>query len=221
VIMFGAHLDGVQDSPAINDNASGAAALLEAAQELSQRNEPNNKVRFAWWGAEEFPKAFGSRHYVEDLAENASGELDNIAAYLNFDMVASPNHVIAVYDARESDEDSHLHVPDGSLEIMKFFTGYFDSRDQPWVSTDWDFSSDQLAFVKEDVAVGGLFSGSDESKSVREGILFGGAPGQPRDPNYHEPGDDIGNVNPKALRIMTDAITHAATSLAEDSSVLK
>ncbi|MGM0929780.1 MAG: M28 family peptidase [Actinomycetota bacterium] len=221
VIMLGAHLDGVRNSSAINDNASGAAALLQTAQELSQRNEPNNKVRFAWWGAEEFPESIGSGHYVEDLAENDSGELDNITAYLNLDMVASPNYVIAIYDPRESDGDSRPHVPDGSLEIMKFFIDYFDSRAQPWVSTIWNFDSDQVAFVEEDVAVGGLFTGSEETKSPREGILFGGAVGQPRDPNYHKSGDDISNVNLEALSIMTDAIMHAATSLAEDSSALE
>jgi aminopeptidase S len=221
VIMLGAHLDGVPNSPAINDNASGAAALLEAAQELSQRSEPNNKVRFAWWGAEEFPEAFGSRYYVEDLAEHDSGELEHIAAYLNIDMVASPNYVIAVYDARESDDDSWWDVPDGSVEIMEFFTDYFDSQDQPWVPTDWEFYSDQVAFIEEDIPVGGLFTGSNERKSVREDFLFGGAAGQPRDPNYHKPGDDLGNVDLEALSIMTDVITYAATSLAEDSSALE
>ncbi|NMR30413.1 M28 family peptidase [Crystallibacter degradans] len=217
VIMLGAHLDGVQNSPAINDNASGVAALLQAAKELSQRDEPKNKVRFAWWGAEEFREPIGSEHYVEDLAD--SGELDDIAAYLNFDMVASPNYVIAVYDARES--DTWLEVPDGSRQIMEFFTDYFDSRDQPWVTTGWNFDSDQRAFIEEGVAVGGLFTGSNERKSRKQANIFGGEAREPRDPNYHTSGDDISNVDQEALSIMTDAITHAATSLAEDSSALE
>ena len=221
VIMLGAHLDGVRDSAAINDNASGVAALLETAKELSQRDEPNNKVRFAWWGAEEFPEAVGSRHYVEDLAENNSDELDAIAAYLNFDMVASPNYVIAVYDARVSDRDSRLDKPEGSLEIMELFTDYFDSREQPWVPVTWNIISDQVAFTEADVAVGGLFTGSGERKSTREAELFDGAADQPRDPNYHTSGDDISNVNREALGIMTDAITQATISLAEDSSALE
>ncbi|MCW2131477.1 M20/M25/M40 family metallo-hydrolase [Arthrobacter sp. VKM Ac-2550] len=221
VIMLGAHLDGVRNSPAINDNASGAAALLEAAKELSQQDDPNNKVRFVWWGAEEFSKSPGSKHYVEDLAADDDGELDNIAAYLNFDMVASPNYVIGVYDARESDHRPRLEVPDGSRQIMEFFTDYFDSRDQPWVATGWNFDSDQRAFIEEGVAVGGLFTGGDERKSRKEANLFGGEAREPRDPNYHTSGDDISNVDQEALSIMTDAITHAATSLAEDSSALE
>lgn len=219
VIMLGAHLDGVRDSAAINDNASGTAALLVAAKELSQQDDIDNTVRFAWWGAEEFPQSHGSQHYVEDLADHGNGGLDNIAAYLNFDMVASPNYVIGVYDARDS--DSPLPVPVGSEAIMEVFTDYFDSREQPWVATGWNFDSDQVAFVREDVAVGGLFTGSDEEKSARQAVLFGGTAGQPRDPHYHAPGDDIGNVNQEALNIMTDAISHAASSLAEDNSPLE
>lgn len=220
VILLGAHLDGVRDSAAINDNASGVAALLVAAEELSARGEPTNKVRFAWWGAEEFRGTPGSRHYVEDLAENGGDELDSIAAYLNFDMVASTNHVIAVYDAQLSTGDSENAVPDGSLEIMRFFTDYFDSRNQAWVPVTWDIVSDQVAFTEQDVPVGGLFTGSGERKSARQAILFGGEAREPRDPNYHTPGDDISNVDREVLDIMTDAIVHAATSLAEDSSAL-
>jgi Zn-dependent M28 family amino/carboxypeptidase len=219
VIMLGAHLDGVRNSPAINDNASGVAALLETAEELSQQDEIKNKVRFAWWGAEEFPRTPGSRHYVQDLAENDSAALANIAAYLNFDMVASPNYIIGVYDAREP--HSGLKVPESSRQIMGFLTDYFDARGQPWVATHWNFASDQVPFIEEGIAVGGLFTGSAERKSEGHVTLFGGTAGQPRDPNYHASGDDISNISQEALSIMTDAMTHAATSLAENSSVLE
>ena len=52
VIMAGAHLDSVQQGPGINDNGSGSAALLETALQMA-KVKPVNKVRFAWWGAEE------------------------------------------------------------------------------------------------------------------------------------------------------------------------
>lgn len=219
VIMLGAHLDGVRDSAAINDNASGAAALLVAAKDLSQQDDIENTVRFAWWGAEEFPRSHGSHHYVENLADDGSGGLDDIAAYMNFDMVASPNYVVGVYDAR--DFDSRLPIPEGSEEVMEVFTDYFDSREQPWVTTAWNFDSDQVAFARADVAVGGLFTGSDERKSARQAIQFGGTAGQPRDPHYHSSDDDISNVNQEALNIMTAAISHAASRLAEDTSALE
>jgi len=216
VIMLGAHLDGVPGSPAINDNASGSAALLETARRLGQQGAVENKVRFAWWGAEEYRGFPGSSHYVEELDED--DELESVAAYLNFDMVASPNSVIAVYDARET--DSRLDVPEGSTDLMTVFTDYFDSREQPWVTTGWNYESDQVAFAEAGIPVGGLFSGSNERKSAREARLFGGEAGQPRDPNYHQPGDDLDNVDPETLDLMTDAIAHAATRLAQDAGSL-
>ncbi|GAA4284525.1 hypothetical protein GCM10022261_20560 [Brevibacterium daeguense] len=221
VVMLGAHLDGVRGSAAMNDNASGVSALLEAAKAVQAQGEPTNTVRFVWWGAEEYRNSPGSRHYVEDLAENDPDELDAIAAYLNFDMIASPNYVIAVYDARSGEDEARLEVPDGSVEVMDMFTDYFDSQDQPWVGTGWDFDSDQVAFAHEGVAVGGLYSGSDERKTPREAALFGGTPGKNRDPNYHTDDDDIENINMEALTIMSDAITHAATTLARDATALE
>jgi aminopeptidase S len=216
VIMLGAHLDGVPGSAAINDNASGVAALLEAAKELGTRDEINHRVRFAWWGAEEFRRPYGSRHYVKALDED---ELDSITAYLNVDMVASSNPIIAVYNAR--DYEASLDIPDGSAAVMRFFTDYFEAREQAWVPTGWDFSSDQRAFARAGVPTGGLFTGSDERKSRREAGLFGGTAKAPRDPNYHTAGDDLSNVDLATLDIMTDAITHAATTLAEDNSALE
>ncbi len=217
VIMLGAHLDGVPGSPGINDNASGVAALLETARRLNQQDTVANKVRFAWWGAEEYRGFPGSSHYVEELEDHE--ELDTIAAYLNFDMVASPNHVIALYNAH--DTDSRLDVPEGSEALMEVFTDYFDSRGQPWIPTHWDFASDQIAFAEADIPVGGLFTGSNERKSAPEARLFGGEARQPRDPNYHQPGDDLGNVDRQTLDLTTDAITHIATALARNPNPLE
>ena len=44
---------------------------------------PENKVRFAWWGAEERGKV-GSDYYVSNLSDK---ERKSIAMYLNFDMI--------------------------------------------------------------------------------------------------------------------------------------
>ena len=52
VVMVGGHLDSVQRGPGINDNGSGSAAILETALQMA-KVKPRNKLRFAWWGAEE------------------------------------------------------------------------------------------------------------------------------------------------------------------------
>lgn len=212
VIMLGAHLDGVPGTAAINDNGSGVAALLEVARTISLHEGLGSTVRFAWWGAEEFSKSYGSRHYVKDLKKNDRAELDRIGAYLNLDMIASPNPVIGIYDARDT---APIHaVTAGSTQIMDVFTGYFDSRNQPWIPTDWDYDSDQVAFVKAGVAAGGLYTGDSDKKTRTEARLFGGMARQPCDPHYHRPGDDLGNVDLDVLGLMTDAITHTVIHLA-------
>ena len=97
VVMAGAHLDSVQDGPGINDNGSGSAALLETAIQMS-KVKPNNTVRFAWWGAEE-SGLLGSEHYVAELTDE---QIADIALYLNFDMIGSPNYMFGIYDGDNS-----------------------------------------------------------------------------------------------------------------------
>ncbi len=95
VVVVGAHLDSVTDGPGMNDNGSGSAMDLEIAKQMQALGvKPTNKVRFAWWGGEEFG-LLGAEHYVSTLPK---AELKNIAVNLNFDMVASPNFVRFVYD---------------------------------------------------------------------------------------------------------------------------
>jgi hypothetical protein len=65
----GAHLDSVPEGPGINDNGSGTATILESALQISKLGiEPENRVRFAFWGAEEFG-LLGSEYYVENLSK--------------------------------------------------------------------------------------------------------------------------------------------------------
>jgi Zn-dependent M28 family amino/carboxypeptidase len=219
VVMLGAHLDSVQSGPGINDNGSGSATILEVAVQLSKANKLNNKVRFAWWGAEELG-LLGSTHYVEDLAANDSAALDRIATYLNFDMVGSPNYVIGVYDADESTYPAPVDVPAGSIETEAVLTDYFDGVGQPWVDAQFSGRSDYQAFINHGVPASGLFTGGDGTKTPEEVALFGGTAGITYDPNYHTPRDDLSNVNVTAIDIMSDAIAHATITLAQDTSAI-
>ena len=98
VVMAGAHLDSVPEGPGINDNGSGAAAVLETAVQLGSSPQVQNAVRFAFWGGEE-EGLKGSTEYVESLDVEA---LKDIALYLNFDMLASPNPGYFTYDGDQS-----------------------------------------------------------------------------------------------------------------------
>lgn len=219
VVMLGAHLDGVLEGPGINDNGTGSAAILETAIQLADVNKLNNKVRFAWWGAEE-SGLLGSEHYVADLVETDPDAMDDIATYLNFDMVGSPNYVIGVYDADESTHEAPVDVPAGSIETEGVFTDYFDSIGQPWVDTEFSGRSDYQPFILEGIPASGLFTGADGVKTAEEVELFGGTAGITYDPNYHTAGDDLGNVDKTALDIMSDAIAAATITLAQDTSAI-
>ncbi|WP_370890591.1 M20/M25/M40 family metallo-hydrolase [Janibacter sp. GXQ6167] len=219
VVMVGAHLDSVGSGPGINDNGSGSAGILETAIKLNKSKKYNNKVRFAWWGAEELG-LIGSTHYVNDLVENNPAELKKIATYLNFDMIGSPNHIIGVYDADQSTHQAPVPVPPGSAETEQVFTDYFDKIDQPWVDTEFSGRSDYQAFILNGVPASGLFTGADGRKTAEEVRLFGGTEGELYDPNYHTPADDLTNINVDALRIMSKAVGYATMSLAIDTSAV-
>jgi Zn-dependent M28 family amino/carboxypeptidase len=219
VVMVGAHLDSTQDGAGINDNGSGSAAILETAIQLSRAKKVNNTVRFAWWGAEELGLV-GSNYYVNDLVANDPAELANIGLYLNFDMVASPNYIIGVYDADQSTYPASVSPPAGSVEAEKVFTDYFDGIGQAWVDTAYSGRSDYQAFILNGIPATGLFTGADGQKTPAEVELFGGTAGVLYDPNYHTPADDITNVNATALGIMSKAIAYATGVFAYDTSMV-
>ncbi len=82
-IIVGAHYDGV-DTPSANDNASGAAALVEMAKAISDgKVSLPYDVEFIAFGAEEIGLV-GSHYYVDRLTKE---DRDQIVAMLNFDMV--------------------------------------------------------------------------------------------------------------------------------------
>lgn len=219
VVMLGAHLDSALEGPGINDNGTGSAAILEAAIRLGQESTLNNKVRFAWWGAEE-NGLLGSEHYVYDLVDNDPDALAKIATYLNFDMVGSPNYIIGVYDADESTYDAPVEVPAGSVQTEQVLTDYFESIGQDWVDTEFSGRSDYQPFILNGVPASGLFTGADGVKTEEQVEMFGGTAGITYDPNYHTAADDIGNVDKTALEIMSNAIAHAAMTLAKDTSMI-
>lgn len=213
VVMVGAHLDSVFEGPGINDNGSGSAALLEMAI-LMSRAHPLNKVRFAWWGAEE-SGLVGSTYYVSQLPQN---QKERIKAYLNVDMVGSPNFVNFIYDGDGS--DFGLQGPPGSAAIERLLRSYFQLRREPTEGTEIDFRSDYAQFFEDGIAFGGLFTGAEGIKTVEQSQLYGGAANQPYDPCYHEACDDLGNVSTEALELHGDALAFATSWLSLSTQMI-
>ena len=215
VVMVGAHLDSVAFGPGINDNGSGSALVLEAAERLAGERT-RNRLRFVWWGAEE-QGLLGSRHYVRRLTPGARSR---IALYLNFDMVGSRNFTRYVYDGDNSTASRGAPFPPGSAAIERVFARYYEARDLPYRQTGMG-GSDHLSFANAEIPVGGLFTGADGTKSGAEARDFGGRAGAPHDPCYHRACDTLANVSWPALTDAARAALHAISTFARDTSSVR
>ncbi|GAA1168606.1 aminopeptidase PaaP [Ornithinimicrobium humiphilum] len=204
VVMAGAHLDSVPAGPGINDNGSGSAGLLEVAQQMG-KTRPHNTVRFAWWGAEELG-LIGSTAWVEQRSQE---ELDEIALYLNFDMIGSPNYYLGVYDADESTFDAPVVVPAGSTHVEDTFESFYTLVGEPYDDSAFSGRSDYQAFIANGIASGGLFTGAEGVKTPLQATVWGGTAGDWYDPCYHADCDTMDNLDHHALDVNADAIAFA------------
>jgi Zn-dependent M28 family amino/carboxypeptidase len=203
-VVVGAHLDSVSEGPGINDNGSGTSAILETALQMAELDiQPVNRVRFAFWGAEE-DGLIGSQYYVDHLPKR---ELKDIALNLNHDMVGSPNFVRFVYDGDGS--AFGVDGPSGSGRIEDVFVDYFASQGLATEPTEFDGRSDYDAFINAGIPAGGLFTGAEGIKTAAQAAVYGGTAGVAYDPCYHQACDTIANLSSTALDQMSDAIAHS------------
>ncbi|OBH90963.1 M28 family metallopeptidase [Mycobacterium sp. E2733] len=215
VVMAGAHLDSVPDGPGINDNGSGVAAILETALRLGNSPQVRNAVRFGFWGAEELG-LIGSRNYVESLDLTA---LKNIALYLNFDMLASPNSGYFTYDGDQSlpaDARGQPVVPEGSAGIERTLVAYLKSAGKAAQDTSFDGRSDYDGFTLAGIPAGGLFSGAEVKMSAEQAKLWGGTADEPFDPNYHKKTDTLDHIDKTALGVNGGGVAYAVGLYAQD-----
>lgn len=216
VVMAGAHLDSVPEGPGINDNGSGVAAVLETALQLGAEPDVRNAVRFGFWGAEE-EGLLGSKNYTESLNRD---QLKDIALYLNFDMLGSPNPGYFTYDGDQStppDPDGGApRVPEGSAGIERTLTRYLDEAGKPAEDTDFDGRSDYDGFTLAGIPAGGLFSGAEEKKTPEQAQRWGGDADQPFDPNYHKKEDDLSHIDRTAMEINGGGVAYSVGVYAQD-----
>ncbi|GMG22771.1 unnamed protein product [Aspergillus oryzae] len=211
VVALGGHTDSVEAGPGINDDGSGIISNLVIAKALTQYSV-KNAVRFLFWTAEEFG-LLGSNYYVSHL--NAT-ELNKIRLYLNFDMIASPNYALMIYDGDGS--AFNQSGPAGSAQIEKLFEDYYDSIDLPHIPTQFDGRSDYEAFILNGIPSGGLFTGAEGIMSEENASRWGGQAGVAYDANYHAAGDNMTNLNHEAFLINSKATAFAVATYANDLS---
>ena len=208
VLVLGAHLDSVEEGPGLNDNGSGVAAVLEVALRLAEEGAVSrDRIRFAFWGGEE-DGMHGSEHYVEELsgAESAAH-----VAYLNVDVVGSPNAVVFVYDGDGSDTEEA--GPEGSGAVEQAFLDILRGEGVEALPFGFIEDSDYDAFVQGGIPAGGLFTGDAGTKSEAEALTFGGQAGDQYDECYHQACDTIENVDMTVLEEMTETLMSATVSL--------
>ncbi|WP_405999861.1 M28 family metallopeptidase [Streptomyces sp. NBC_00829] len=217
-VMFGSHLDSVTAGPGINDNGSGSAGLLEVAQELAKSHaKPANKVRFAWWSAEE-NGLLGSEAYVAQLSSLGKKE---IKLYLNFDMIASPNYGLFVYDGDDSDGVGSGPGPAGSAQLERDINAFLDKQGKPHEGTDFSGRSDYGPFIEVGIPSGGTFTGAEGIKTPAQAAKFGGTAGTAYDACYHSKCDNLANIDMRAFGINIGVIANAVGTYAHDLSSLR
>ena len=217
VVMAGAHLDSVPEGPGIDDNGSGVAAVLETAVQLGNSPPVHNAVRFGFWGAEELG-LIGSRNYVESLD---LGGLKDIALYLNFDMLASPNPGYFTYDGDQSlpaEARGQPVVPEGSAGIERTLVAYLKSAGKTAQDYAFDGRSDYDGFTLAGIPAGGLFSGAEVKKSAEQARLWGGTADEPFDSNYETKTDTLDHVDRTSLGINGGGVAYAVALYAQDIS---
>ncbi|GAA2747721.1 hypothetical protein GCM10010440_44630 [Kitasatospora cinereorecta] len=200
-VMVGAHLDSVSAGPGINDDGSGSAGILEAALAVSRAGlQPTKHLRFGWWGTEEAGMV-GSSKYVNGLS---AADRSKIEAYLNFDMIGSPNPGYFVYD-----DDAKLD------QLFRTYFSGLGVATEP--ETEGDGRSDHAPFKNAGIPVGGLFSGADYIKTSAQASKWGGTAGQAFDRCYHASCDTSANIDDTVLDRMSDAIAYALWTLGTEA----
>lgn len=217
VVVAGAHLDSSADSPGLNGDGSGVAAVLETAVQLGGSPTVTNAVRFAFWGAQQTGLQ-GSSKYVAGLGRD---EVDDVALYLDFDLLGSTNAGYFTLDGDQSGQPNPdvpaARVPQGSAGLERTLAGYLNLAGVRPADQPLGLASDYSAFLRVGIPVGGITTGSSQRKTATQARLWGGRAGVAFDPNYQRRGDGIANVDRATLAITGPAVAFAVGTYAQST----
>ena len=197
-VVLGSHLDhlgirGGQVYPGADDNGSGSTAVLSIAKAFAvNKTRPKRSVMFIWFAAEEIG-LIGSKHYCE----NPTKPLQDMTCMFNIDMVgrneetdqetsAENEGSIHIVGSKKGQTDIHSIVLEANKHV-----GFRFELDEEGV---WN-RSDQINFYKKGVPVAFLFGGFH--------------------PDYHQPSDQIEQINFKKL-VSSAKLYYMAVNLASE-----
>jgi aminopeptidase S len=137
-----------------------------------------------------------------------SDELGEIRAYLNLDMIGSPNAVRFVY--REPD------AAPGSDALADVIADHLEASALEWAPIDLEGDSDHGPFITAGIPTGGLFSGGIEPVTPVQAERFGAIAGVPADACSHLPCDTIDNVDLGTLEELARIVALVLVDVATD-----
>lgn len=183
VIIMSAHLDSTSQNPTVyapgaEDNASGSAALLEAAR-LLQGQQLARTIRLIWFTGEE-QGLIGSLAYVNDH------DLNGVLGVINLDMYGYDN-----------DDDGCFEIHVGSLsasdEVGACMVSSIQAYNIPlsfdYITTGATTASDHASFWNK--GVGAVEIGENFDYNT----LPGGCAGSDSNPYYHTTNDTLSAMN--------------------------
>ena len=200
LIVLGAHhdhlgVDGGEIYNGANDNASGVAAVLAAAQAITERAEPPRRtIVFATFGSEELGLE-GSYRYVEQPPDGLP--IDGVVYMINLDMIGTYFNDDWVYafgsfdgtPARAALEDLLVDHPDMNVKLG-----------ESAVEVEGEGDSDYDAFCQEGIPYLYFFTEDDEC--------------------YHEPCDDVDRIDVAHLAVIAQLTAGTLLALADTDADL-
>jgi len=147
VVIVGGHYDSVSVGQGADDNASGIAVILEAAEVLKKVETPYT-IKFIAFGAEEVGLK-GSAYYVSQMSKK---DIKNTVAMINLDSLAVGDKMY-VY----GDEGKEGFVRDQALKIAKRLN--LELETNPGLNPDYPAGttglwSDHAPFVEQGIPYG-------------------------------------------------------------------
>jgi hypothetical protein len=163
-----AHYDSVENSPGADDDGSGTAAVLSAAN-IMRNAEFNHTIKFITFSGEE-QGLLGSYSYAQEAAQNG----DNIIAVFNLDMIG---YVEILEDATK------MRIYDKE-DISTWITDFVES-----IAIEYE------TFFGLEILRPGYSWGSDHHYFIEYGYdaIFGAE--SHFNPNWHTPDDTIDNLD--------------------------
>lgn len=166
-----AHYDSMPigaDAPGADDNASGVAAVLEAARILADYNF-SYTVEFAFWDEEEFG-LIGARYYA---AQAVSNNID-IAGVINLDMISYETDNNWTIKIEVNTNGSGDFISDKMIEINNNYALHLIPDILHYTA-----SSDHHAFAERGIPASMIIEDFDDDWNA----------------NYHTPQDLLSNIN--------------------------